>query len=141
MVLESVYPTISDAVYDRVGMRLDPLKYILVPALLCQLKPRLGIPPSELRPVSLIGEVGVPVLIASGDRDLHTPLDETQWMFDAASEPRRLVVFEGARHEDLLKSDPLRYESEVPGFIEDHLRLNNSSPGQQVPTMPGEKVP
>ena len=117
IVIESVYPTVTDAVYDRVEMRLGPLKHIVAPALLCQLKPRLGISPAALRPIDFMAKVDCPLLVMTGDADAHTPLDETQRMFDEAVEPKRLVVFPGAEHEDLLEFDRHRYVSEVGNFF------------------------
>lgn len=126
LVLESVYPTVTDAVYDRVGIRLGFGKYVLAPALLCQLKPRLGFSPDDLRPVDFMGRVGCPVLIAAGDLDQHTPLAETQRMFAAANEPKTLVVFEGAAHEDLLNFDEAKYRTEVTDFLKS--ALEHASP-------------
>ena len=122
IVLESVYPTISEAVYDRVEIRLGPLKHLVAPALLCQLKPRLGIAPSDLRPIDFVSRVGCPLLVLAGDADVHTPLEETQRMFAEAEEPKRLVVFENAAHEDLMAFDQKLYETEVGGFFEAYLK-------------------
>jgi len=66
MVIESVYPSITEAVYDRVAIELGPLKYLVAPALLCQLKPRLGISASDLRPIDFVGQVGCPLLVRGG---------------------------------------------------------------------------
>lgn len=63
IVIESVYPTISDAIHDRIAMRVGPLSYVLSPALICQLKPRLGIAASALRPIDHIAAVGCPILV------------------------------------------------------------------------------
>ena len=122
IVLESVYPTIAEAVYDRVEIRLGPLKHLVAPALLCQLKPRLGIAPSDLRPIDFVSRVGCPLLVLAGDADVHTPLEETQRMFAEAEEPKRLVVFENAAHEDLMAFDQKLYETEVGGFFEAYLK-------------------
>ena len=121
IVIESVYPSISEAVYNRVAIRLGPLKYLVAPALLCQLKPRLGISTSDLRPIDSVGQIGCPLLMMAGDTDVHTPLEETQRMFDQAEEPKRLVVFEDAAHEDLMAFDRERYEAEVGRFFEVYL--------------------
>lgn len=123
MVLESVYPTISHAVYDRVEMRLGAIKYLVAPILLAQLPIRLGISNSDLRPIDFVGKVDCPVMVLAGDQDLHTPIEESQAMFDAAEEPKEMVVFGGAAHVDLLVYDPKLYETEVVAF----LRANLSS--------------
>jgi len=121
LVLESVYPTLVEAVNDRITMRTGPLKYVLAPALLWQLQPRLGFSADDLRPIDYLQDVDCPVLIASGDQDLHTPLAETQRMFNAALAPKELVIFGGATHEDLLAFDREKYTTEVVDFMTSHL--------------------
>ena len=123
MVIESVYPTIQEAVHNRISMRLGAWSHILTPALMIQLQPRLGISSSKLRPIDHIGRVGCPLLIAAGDRDLHTPLSETTRLFEAAAEPKRLVLFQGADHTDLLDYDPEKY-SEIVNFLNTYLTDN-----------------
>ena len=127
IVIESVYPTISEAVYNRVAIKIGPLKYLAAPLLLCQLKPRLGISPSDLRPINYVSKVGCPLLVIAGDADAHTPLEETQRMFAEAEEPKRLVVFENATHEDLMAFDRELYETEVGGFFEDYLKEGSNT--------------
>ena len=117
MVLESVYPTISEAVYDRVDMRLGSLKHVAAPILLAHLSIRLGISSRDLRPIDFIGKVDCPVLLLAGDQDLHTPLEESQAMFDAAQQPKQMVTFAGASHQDLLAYDSKLYEQKVVEFL------------------------
>jgi fermentation-respiration switch protein FrsA (DUF1100 family) len=47
-----------------------------------------------------IGTIRCPVLMIAGDADRIVPLDDSQRLFDAAREPRRLVIIEGADHND-----------------------------------------
>jgi fermentation-respiration switch protein FrsA (DUF1100 family) len=121
LVVESVYPTISEAVHNRIAMRAGPLAYVLSPTLLCQLRPRLGISLSELRPIDHIAECGCPVLVASGERDRHTSMKETQRLYEAANEPKQLAVFKGAGHINLMDHDPEQYTDEVLGFLNTYL--------------------
>lgn len=122
LVLESVYPTITDAVRDRIEMRLGAFHYVLTPALLLQLQIRLGVSPSELRPIDRIAEIGCPVLVAAGDADMHTPLSETIRLHEAAREPKQLMLFSGAAHVDLLQFDEAKYRAEVLSFLAANLR-------------------
>ena len=48
-----------------------------------------------------IGEVTAPVLILHGDADATIPLSQGQALFNAATEPKRLIVYPGGRHNDL----------------------------------------
>jgi len=117
IVLESVYPTVAEAVHNRIQMRMGMLHHVIAPLLLIQLKPRLNVSPDQLQPISELHNIQCPILIASGDRDGHTTIGETNRMFDAANEPKKLVVFSGAEHVDLLAYDPSKYENEIVGHV------------------------
>ena len=95
------------------------------PLLTWQLPLRLGIWPSELEPLTALPSLGAPVLIVSGDRDLHTTLAETKRLFQAASEPKDLWIVEGAAHVDLYAFSPEVYESKISGFLSRYLRSSN----------------
>ena len=126
LVIESVYPTVTEAVHDRVSAQVGPLSHLLAPLLLCQFQPRLGISTDDLCPIDKIDEVNCPLLIASGDLYRHTPLAETRRMFEAAMTPKQLVIFVGAAHVDLLAHDPQRYEQEIIPFLRMHLSDDSS---------------
>ena len=67
------------------------------------------------------------VNVIAGDRDLHTTLGESMALFQAANEPKRLVVFPDAAHEDLLQQNPQRYQEEIVPFLDLHLRPTDVS--------------
>ena len=121
MVLESVYPTINQAVANRLEIRLGTVGPLFSPLLLGQLTPRLGIRTSDLRPVDSIGVVGCPTLILAGDKDVHTPVEESKELFRNAQEPKSMVLFEGAPHVDLLAFDRELYQQQVLSFLAKHL--------------------
>ncbi len=121
VVLESVYPRIGRAVENRIRVQLKFLASVLTPLLLVQLEPRLHISVSELEPIRGIGQLGAPVLVAAGSKDLHTTLEESLELFDAAAQPKSLWIVEGAIHEDLLAFDPKAYEEHVVGFLAQNL--------------------
>jgi fermentation-respiration switch protein FrsA (DUF1100 family) len=128
LILESVYPTIEDAVRDRIAIRLGGAADWISPLLLWQIRPRLGISPSELHPIEHIASAGCPVLVMSGGRDQHTPIEETRRLYDAALPPKRLEVFEGAGHVDLLAAAPGPYEQSVINFLHEHGVVPKNSP-------------
>jgi fermentation-respiration switch protein FrsA (DUF1100 family) len=47
-----------------------------------------------------IGGVGAPVLVIAGDRDGIVPPGQSSRLYDAAPEPKTLVVIAGADHND-----------------------------------------
>ena len=57
----------------------------------------------EFDSLSKIGEVGIPVLIAHGRNDRYVPSRFSEALFDAASEPKQLLLIEGANHNNGLR--------------------------------------
>lgn len=57
MVLEAVYPSIEEALANRIRLYLGPSTGWLSPLFTWQLRPRLGIGPEQLRPIDRAGSV------------------------------------------------------------------------------------
>lgn len=121
VVLESMYPTIEEAVANRLTRRLGPAGGVLAPLLLVQLSLRLGVTANRLRPIAELPSLGAPVLIVSGTRDEHTTIAETERMFAAAAEPKELWAVEGGTHGDLYVRDARAYEARVVPFLAKYL--------------------
>lgn len=122
VVLESMYPTIAEAVTDRLVMRFGASGQAIAPLLLWQLPIRLGVSADELKPIDGIGKLRAPVLIASGMLDQQTTIAETRRLFAAAAEPKALWEVEGAAHVDLHAFDPRAYEKHILSFLGKHLQ-------------------
>lgn len=122
VVLESVYPTIEEAVANRLKLYLGSFGSVFTPLMLWQLPLRLGVSPGQLRPIAAVTRLAAPLLVISGAKDRHTTRDETLRLFEAALEPKELWVVEGAAHVDLHQFDPRAYESRVGAFLAKHLR-------------------
>jgi uncharacterized protein len=122
LVLESVYPTIDTAVQNRVDNYLGPIpSRFISPLLLWQLKPRLGISASDLRPVDHIATVGCPTFVISGESDRHTTRQDTMALYLKAPNPKRLWLVPKAGHVDLHVAATAEYESRVLSFLEEAL--------------------
>lgn len=117
IVLEMVYPTINQAVSNRLTMRLGQCAGMLTPLLTWQLKSRLGIDADALRPIHKVGEITVPKLFIVGAEDQHTTLEESRQMFNAAAEPKELWIVERAAHVDLYAEKKEEYEQRVLSFF------------------------
>jgi len=117
-VLESMYPSIEEAVEDRLRMRLGALGAPLSRLLLWQLPLRLDIQPAQLRPIAYVGSLGMPLLIAAGSADRHTTLAETERLYAAAAAPKSLWVVDGAAHVDLHGYATAEYERRIGAFLE-----------------------
>ena len=50
--------------------------------------------------IDRIGNLTCPLLVIAGDDDRVVPFEDTQRLFDAAHQPKQLVVIEGADHND-----------------------------------------
>ena len=57
----------------------------------------------EFDSLSKIGAVGVPVLIAHGRDDRYVPARFSEALFDAAREPKQLLLIDGANHNNSLR--------------------------------------
>jgi uncharacterized protein len=50
--------------------------------------------------IDRIGQIRCPVLIIAGDEDAIVPLEDSRQLFEAAAEPKKLVVIHGTDHND-----------------------------------------
>jgi fermentation-respiration switch protein FrsA (DUF1100 family) len=122
LVLEMVYPTIDQAVQDRLKLRFGSWAGIFSPLLTWQLKPRLGVSPNALRPIDQVAKIDRPKLFIVGDLDQHTTIAESQQMFARANAPKELWVVAGAAHIDLHQFSRAEYEHRVEAFFARYLR-------------------
>ena len=118
LVLEAVYPTLEDAVSNRIAMRLGTLGRWLTPLLLWQVEPRLGVRAQDLAPARGIGNITAPLLLVAGEQDRHTTLEQSEELFRAAPEPKSLWVVPGAAHVDFHRFAPREYEARILAFLE-----------------------
>jgi len=124
VVLESVYPTIHQAVADRLEVWLGPLGGFgpaLAPALVRFVGDRIGVAGDMLRPLDRIGGLTAPVFVLGGTADRFTRLDETRALYRRARAPKQLWEVPGAGHEDLLAFAGAEYERRVGGFLARYL--------------------
>jgi pimeloyl-ACP methyl ester carboxylesterase len=122
MVLEMVYPTIDQAITNRLTMRVGAPGRLLTPLLSWQLKPRLGIGAESLRPIDHVGKITAAKLFIAGARDQHTTIQESRQIFDIASEPKELWTVNDAAHVDLHMFARNEYERRILEFFGKHLR-------------------
>jgi fermentation-respiration switch protein FrsA (DUF1100 family) len=117
LILESVYPTIEDAVADRLAIRLGTVGRWMTPLLTVQIPLRLDVSLANLRPIEAIRHVKAPLLIVAGDQDEHTLVEETRKLFESAPKPKDLWIIEGAKHVDLYQYSGREYENRVLAFL------------------------
>jgi uncharacterized protein len=124
VVLEQVYPTIQQALEDRLAIYLGPLGKWLAPVILATLHAHLHVYPAQLRPLDQISQLKMPKLLIAGDRDRHTTLSESYAMFEAAVAPKELWVVHGAEHVDLCHFAGRAYRDRILLFFDAYLRGN-----------------
>ena len=117
IAIEMVYPTIQRAIDNRMRHYLSFVGGWLTPLFIAQLKPRLGIAPEVLQPINKIGNLTMPKLIIAASEDKHTPLNESQDLFNAAAAPKELWVVNGAAHENLHRFAKEEYERRLLMFF------------------------
>lgn len=122
LVLEMVYPTIDQAIDDRLAVRFGKLGSAVGPLLKWQLKPRLGISPADLRPIDRVSNIHIPKLFIATAKDEYTRIEESGAIFAAAAEPKELWVVSGAKHEDLLPVAGQEYERRILLFFDRYLQ-------------------
>jgi uncharacterized protein len=122
VVLESLHPTIEEAVENRLRLFLGEPGTLFLPLLLFQISLFTGVPIEALSPVAHIGNLNSPVLIISGTNDHHTTVPETERLFAAAREPKELWIVPGAGHFNMHDYAGRAYEREVSEFLSHYLK-------------------
>jgi len=117
MILESVYPTIEQAITDRLEIRFGWLGKLGAPFLTRQLKPRLGFGRDDLRPIKQVGKITVPKFFIAGTADRDTLAQESKDLFAAAAEPKQFWLVDGAAHVDMNDFAKDEYEKRILEFL------------------------
>ena len=50
--------------------------------------------------IDRIGDIASPVLVIAGSHDRIVPVEDSELLFEAANEPKRMVIIDGADHND-----------------------------------------
>jgi fermentation-respiration switch protein FrsA (DUF1100 family) len=90
---------------------------IVTPVLLNQLRWRLGISASQLRPLDHIASVECPLLIISGEKDRNTRPSDTRMLVERARSPQDVWFVPNAGHVDLHRAAREQYETRVLAFL------------------------
>lgn len=117
MILESVYPTIEQAITDRLEIRFGWLGKLGAPFLTWQLKPRLGVGCDDLCPIRQVGKITAPKLFIAGTADRDTLAQESKDMFAAAAEPKQFWLVDGAAHVDMNDFAKDEYQKRILEFL------------------------
>ena len=122
VILESLHPTIEEAVQNRLRLHLGEFGPSLSPLLLSQLSFRLDLTPEELSPITRMGDLNAPLLLISGTDDRHTTVAETERLFATARQPKEIWIVPGGGHFNMHAYAGKEYEDRILDFLERYLR-------------------
>jgi uncharacterized protein len=69
-----------------------------------------------------LSEVRVPVLVAHGARDRTIPVEQGRKLYEAAREPKRLIILPEASHNDMIATGGREYLNALADFIRSSVR-------------------
>ena len=131
IVLESVYPTLEEAIEDRLKIYLGSMGRYLSPLLTWQLQPRLGFGVDDLKPIEELSKVKGAVLLIAGEKDKHTTLQESKMMFKQLHEPKELWIVSNAKHVDFDALLGEEYKERVLRFFNSKIAIEKYKRGVQ----------
>jgi pimeloyl-ACP methyl ester carboxylesterase len=118
VILESCYNDIHQALANRLKEHVsDPLIPVIARPLEFVGEHVFGLPMENLNPARALEKIQCPVLVLAGDSEKVLNAEEVERLFLRIPEPKRLVFFPGAVHEDLLLYDPRRFAGAVADFL------------------------
>lgn len=122
VILESLHPTLEEAVDNRLKLHFGDQGSILLPLMLWQLSFYLDVSLDALSPITRINNLNAPVLFISGTHDVHTTQPETERLYAAARFPKELWIVPGARHSNMHSYAGREYEQRISDFLSYYLR-------------------
>lgn len=122
VILESLHPTIEEAVENRLRLHFGEYGTVLMPVILAYLSLQLNTAMDQLSPIYKIDHLRSPVLFIAGTRDAHTTQPETERLYAAARTPKELWVVPGAGHFNMHSYAGREYEYRVSAFLAQYLR-------------------
>jgi pimeloyl-ACP methyl ester carboxylesterase len=125
VILESLHPTIEEAVDNRLKLHFGHHGSILLPFMLWQLSFYLDASLDELSPIRQINNLNSPVMFISGTRDVHTLQSETERLYAVARAPKELWIVPGAGHFNMHSYAGKEYERRISDFLSHYLRRTN----------------
>jgi uncharacterized protein len=139
MILESCYDNIRQALTNRLALHVvRPFVPIIAWPLEFVGEHLFRLRLEELNVVRALAKIQCPVLVLAGDSEKVLKRAEVELMYNSIPEPKHLIFFPGAGHEDFLVRDPRRYIKEVNRFLRKHAPLLPSIP--KAPLEIAEKI-
>lgn len=120
VILESCYDDIKQALANRLETHV-PVPFVPFIARPLEFfgEHIFQLPVDDLNPATALKMIQCPVLVLAGDSEKVLKVEEVERLFHNIPEPKRLMFFPGASHEDLLMHDPRRYIKVVDTFLKE----------------------
>lgn len=136
VVLEQVYPTVLEALDNRLRLYLGGAGDVVAPLLAAEFELWLHVDSGELRPIDAIAGVRAPLFVLGGDTDKHTTLAQTRALFAAALEPKTLWIVPGAAHVDLATYAGDEYRERILAFFNNYLSPDDAAQSDTARAIP-----
>lgn len=118
LILESVYPSLDQAIDNRLRKRLGVLSTVVKEGIYSILQTKYSINPRSVNPIKNVKSYEIPTLIIAGENDKRTTLDESKELFNAVkSKNKQIVVIKKMSHVDAYNYTPQQYREEVTLFL------------------------
>jgi uncharacterized protein len=118
--LEQPYKDLKCAVWHRLQHHLWPIfDWVAYRGMRLWSPMFLPVDPDQISPYYRVAYIppSVPVVVLMGSADTESPPDEVKAVAGRVQSGAKLVVFEGARHEDLHRRDLPLYRESLMGFL------------------------
>src|SRR5436190_93334 len=120
MILESCYDNIRNAFANRLETRVGKsLTSILAWPVELIVEQLIQLRAEDLDPAKALEKARCPILVMAGDSEAVLRMVEIEYLYGCIPEPKRLVIFPGSGHGDLLVQDPKRYARAASAFLRD----------------------
>ncbi|MEQ1790255.1 MAG: alpha/beta fold hydrolase [Rickettsiales bacterium] len=125
IILESLHPTLAEAVDNRLKLHFGSYGSVLLPLMLSQLSFYLDTSLDKLNPITRLNDLNSPLLFISGTQDAHTTQSETERLYAAARPPKQIWVIPGAGHFNMHSYAGKEYEQRITAFLSEYLNTHD----------------
>lgn len=133
VILESCYDNIRRALTNRLKLHVySPIVPLIARPLEFVAQHVFNLRVEELDPANALRKIRCPVLVLAGDSEKVLQIAEVEYLYGCIPEPKQLVFFPGAGHEDLFIHNPRRFIKNVDAFLRQYSPRQDAPPSSNV---------